>query len=157
MSNKIQRYFEKDNGIRLPVDDKYLQPFLSPTAKNTHFRESPPASEISERQKGRVLLQIHQMLKYVKFGFGQCADHASFDIRDGLLTRDKAIELVKRYDGQCGARFIKEFCDYIEISIDEFWRVADSFRGPMWEKNSKDEWVLKDSIWEQQEKIKVDG
>ena len=37
-------------------------PFLSPTSKGTHFRESPPRNDISDRPKGRVLLQIHQIL-----------------------------------------------------------------------------------------------
>jgi len=54
--------FVKDDGVKLPVDDKYLMPFLSPTSKGTHFRESPPGNDISDRQKGRVLLQIHQIL-----------------------------------------------------------------------------------------------
>ena len=60
-------YFKKDNGIRLPVDDKYLLPFLSPTTKGTTIRESiPDTSEIFERQKGRVLLQIHQILHLLR-------------------------------------------------------------------------------------------
>jgi len=90
------------------------------------------------------LVQVNQMLKYIKFGFGQCADHACFDVRDGLITREEAVSLVKKYDGKCGARFVKNFCDYIEISVDEFWKVANSFRGPMWTKNKKGEWVLKE-------------
>lgn len=93
------------------------------------------------------LIQVNQMLKYIKFGFGQCTDHACYDIRAGRLTREEAIELVKRYDGKCGARYIKEFCDYIGITIDEFWRVANSFRGDMWTKDKNGEWILKDTLW----------
>lgn len=55
-------YFTKDNGRKVPVSDRYLTPFLSPTTKGTHFRESAPESEITDRQQGRVLLQIHQIL-----------------------------------------------------------------------------------------------
>jgi len=95
------------------------------------------------------LVQVNQLLKYIKFGFGQCTDHACYDIRAGLITREEAIELVRRYDGKCHVRYIKKFCDYIGISVDEFWKVANSWRGPMWEKTSKGEWVLKDPIWEQ--------
>ncbi len=90
------------------------------------------------------------MLKYIKFGFGLCTDHASFDLIDGLLTREEAIELVKKYDGKCGERFIKKFCDYIGITMDEFWRVANSFRGPMWERDSNGEWCLKNPVGEQE-------
>ncbi len=95
------------------------------------------------------LVQVNQMLKYLKFGFGQCTDHACYDIRDGKLTRDEAIELVRRYDGKCGIFYIKKFCNYIGITIEEFWKVANSFRGSMWKKDSKGEWSLKDPIWEQ--------
>ena len=57
-----KNYFVKDNGVKLPIGDKYLIPFLSPTSNGTHFRESPPENDISDRQNGRVLLQIHQIL-----------------------------------------------------------------------------------------------
>jgi len=73
------------------------------------------------------LMHMNQMLKYFKFGFGQCTDHACYDIRAGLLTREEAIELVKRYDGKCGVQYIQKFCDYIGITMKEFWRVVDTF------------------------------
>jgi hypothetical protein len=69
--SKEVHYFMKDNGTRIPVSDDYLLPFLSPTAKGTHFRESPPAGDINERQQGRVLLQIHQLLHLLQeYGIG---------------------------------------------------------------------------------------
>ena len=39
---------------------------------------------------------IHDYMKYIKFGYGRCTDHASKDIRSGNLVREKAIELVKK-------------------------------------------------------------
>ncbi len=93
------------------------------------------------------LTQVNQLLKYIKFGFGQCTDHAGYDIRDGLLTRQEAIELVKKYDGRCGFRYLKKFCDYIGITATEFWRQANKWRGTMWKK-AGGKWVLKNPIWE---------
>jgi len=95
------------------------------------------------------LVQVNQMLKFIKFGFGQCTDHACYDIRAGIITREKAIGLVKKYDGKCAEIFVKALCDCIGISLEEFWKVADSFRGDMWGKDSKEEWNLKNPIWEQ--------
>lgn len=83
---------------------------------------------------------LNQMLKYIKLGFGACVDNASSDIREGRITRDEGIELVRKYDGKCSTNYINKFCKYIDITIDEFWRVANQFRGPMWVKNSEDEW-----------------
>tara|TARA_B100001765_G_scaffold203342_1_gene157987 strand:- start:38 stop:1165 length:1128 start_codon:yes stop_codon:yes gene_type:complete len=87
------------------------------------------------------LNHVNQMLKYIKFGFGFCMDHACYDIRDGHITRNEAMKLVKNYDGKCSEEYIKKFCDYIEITIDKFWDTANSFRGPMWSKNEDNEWV----------------
>ena len=87
------------------------------------------------------LNHVNQMLKYIKFGFGFCMDHACYDIRDGYITRNEAMNLVKDYDGKCSEEYIKKFCDYIEITIDKFWDTANSFRGPMWSKNEDNEWI----------------
>src|SRR3546814_423171 len=61
-------YFAKDNGIRLPVNDDYLLPFLSPTSPGTNYWDSPPPGAALERQRGRVILQIHQILDHL----GRC-------------------------------------------------------------------------------------
>ncbi len=92
------------------------------------------------------LVPVNQMLKFIKLGFGQCMDHACYDVRDGKISRKKAIELVKKYDGKCSNRYIEKFCKYIGITNEEFWLVANSFRGSMWKKNGK-EW--KNLYWDE--------
>lgn len=86
---------------------------------------------------------INQMMKFLKLGFGKVADQVCEEIRLGSMTRDEGIELVRLYDGKCHEKYIRGFCDFIEISYEEFWRVADSFRNKnLWElKNG--EWVFK--------------
>ena len=80
----------------------------------------------------------------IKFGFGQCMDHTCYDILEGLLTREQAIELVKKYDGKCSTIYIKKFCEYLEFSEDEFWDVANSFRNKnIWQKKYNGSWELK--------------
>lgn len=70
---------------------------------------------------------VNQMLKYYKLGFGFVTDEVCYYIREGKLSRDEAIELVERYDGKCDERYVREFCDYIGITVDEFWLVVDRF------------------------------
>ena len=89
------------------------------------------------------MVPVNQMLKCVKFGFGQCMDDACYDLREGRITREQAIELVKKYDGKCDEKYVKQFCNYIKISLDEFWNVVNKFRGPMWEKDTKGNWKNK--------------
>jgi len=86
------------------------------------------------------LVQVNQMLKCIKLGFGQCLDHACYDFRDGRITRDEALKLVRQYDGKCSEQYIKKFCEYIEITIEEFWNVVNQFRGPMWIKDLNNTW-----------------
>jgi len=86
------------------------------------------------------LTQVNQLLKCIKFGFGQCMDHACYDLREGRITREEAIKLVKKYDGKCSEVYIEKFCNYIDISQNEFWSVTEKFRGPMWERDKKRNW-----------------
>lgn len=92
---------------------------------------------------------VNQMLKYFKFGFGCATDEACFDIREGgRITRREAIELVKKYDGKCGEKYIRDFCDYLEITVNEFWRVVDQFvNKDLFEKEAGlNEWIPKFEI-----------
>jgi len=82
------------------------------------------------------LVHVNQMLKFIKFGFGFCMDHVCYDIRDGNLNRKEAIELVLKYDGKCADRYINDFCNYIEISQEVFWKTVEKFRGDIWNKDS---------------------
>lgn len=89
-------------------------------------------------------VHVNQMLKYLKFGFGKVTEQASGAIRNKILTREEAVELVKKYDGRCADRYIRKMCDYIGITEEEFWEVAESYRNKdIWEKNEKGEWQLK--------------
>ena len=70
---------------------------------------------------------INMMLKYYKYGFGRATDFVDEKIRSGLMTRDKAIEVVKKYDGVCSDEIIARFSAYVGISQDEFWDIANGW------------------------------
>ena len=36
-----------------------------------------------------------------------------------------------------------KLCNFIGISIEEFWNVANQFRGPMWKKDNDNNWYNK--------------
>jgi len=54
--------FKKDDGRTLPVSDDFLLPFLTPTSPGTQYWEPPPSGPMTDRQRGRVVLQLHQAL-----------------------------------------------------------------------------------------------
>lgn len=43
---------------------------------------------------------VHDYTKFLKRGFGRGTDHASADVRAGLLTRAEAFELAKKHDSE---------------------------------------------------------
>ena len=56
------RHFEKDDGRKLPVSDDFLLPFLSPTSPGTNYWDPPPSGPMTQRQRARAVLQLHQAL-----------------------------------------------------------------------------------------------
>lgn len=90
---------------------------------------------------------IHDLLKYIKFGYGRASDHASKDIRTGYMTRDEGVEMVKKYDHVVSSD-LYYWLDYVGMKEEEFWETANTFRDPrVWKKNSKGEWG-KDNLWD---------
>lgn len=88
---------------------------------------------------------IHDLLKFVKFGYGRGSDHASKDIRTGYMSRQEGIEMVKKYDHVVSSD-LYYWLNYVDMTEQEFWEIADTFRDPRvwWIENG--EW-WKDNIW----------
>ena len=84
-------------------------------------------------------------MKFIKFGYGRCSDHASKDIRSGHMTRNQGIEMVRQYDHIVSSD-LYHWLDYVNMGEDEFWRIADTFRDPKIWKIKNGEW-WKDNIW----------
>lgn len=95
------------------------------------------------------LVIVNQMIKYLKFGFGFATDEACYDIREGRLTREQAIWNVTEYDGKCGEQYIKAACDYLTITVEEFWEVVDRYvNRELFEKDSNGKWIPKFKVGE---------
>ena len=45
---------------------KYLFPFLSPTSPGTKYWESQPSGKLTDRQIGRICLQVHQLAEKIE-------------------------------------------------------------------------------------------
>lgn len=86
---------------------------------------------------------IHDYMKFVKFGYGRASDHSSKDVRDGYMTREQAIEMVRKYDHVKPRRDLERWLDYVGMSEEEFDQIADTFRNPrVW-------WIEDDQWWKQ--------
>jgi hypothetical protein len=89
----------------------------------------------------------HYYLGFIKFGIGRTTSDAAHEIRDGKITREEGIALVRRYDGEFPQRYYKEFLDYCGITDEEFQSVVDSWRSDhLWRKTAEG-WELKHAVW----------
>ena len=88
---------------------------------------------------------IHDYLKFIKFGYGRCTDHASKDIRANLISRKEGINLINQMD-HIKSNDLQRWLDYVDMTEKEFDRIADHFRDPrVWIWNDKIGWS-KDNI-----------
>ena len=90
---------------------------------------------------------LHDYMKFIKFGYGRASDHAGKDIRSGDLTRAQGIDMVRKYD-HVRPRDLTRWLDYVDITEDEFDRIADTFRDRRVWRRQNNRWV-KDNIWDE--------
>ena len=89
-------------------------------------------------------VHVNQFLKYLKFGFGKVTQQAAVKARYGTITRARALDLVRKYDGKCSPRFIAILCHYLGIDEKDFWEVAERYRDlDLWQFNNRAEWELR--------------
>lgn len=74
---------------------------------------------------------IHEYFKFLKFGFGRATDHACLHIRRGRITREMAVEIVRRLDGLFPREYLgKPLADTLEpldLSVEDFIGICDQF------------------------------
>lgn len=112
--------------------------------KRYGFEESPVAFDRTYRRMSNLDDMhengAHDYLKYVKFGYGRCTDHACKDIRAGILSRKDAVALVRRYD-HVKPSDLQRWLAYVGMSEEQFDRIADTFRDPRVWRMTNGEWV----------------
>jgi len=84
------------------------------------------------------LVSLHDYLKYVKYGFGRATDHVGIDIRNGRMTREEGLQLVRRYDGKYPYYGVSEFIKYSGMTKEEVDAVIDSYTNPVIFKQNVD-------------------
>lgn len=109
--------------------------------RNRHPREMGDILGVDALDEDWMI--VNQMIKFRKFGFGRVTEYVSEEIRAGRMKREEAINLVEKYDGKCSEQLISSFCEYLEISREDFERVVDSYTNKeIFERDSSGEWKL---------------
>jgi len=89
---------------------------------------------------------FHYYTTYIKYGLGRCSYDASQEVRNRHITREEAVALVRKFDGEFPEKNFKFFLDYIDIEEKEFFDIINKSRSPnLWE-NKGENYVLKNKL-----------
>ncbi len=90
---------------------------------------------------------FHYYLSYIKFGIGRATSDTAHEIRDGKISREEGVALVKRYDHEFPSKYYDEFLEYCNITDEEVHEIIDSWRSDhLWYRDNG-EWKLRHAVW----------
>jgi len=143
-----------NNGTRIHFMGYYK--FWDPQENYYYCSENTGFSPNTERSEGTYskyaslddcLDGYHYYLGYIKFGIGRATSDAAHEIRDGKITREEGVSLVKQFDGEFPKKHFSEFLEYCSFTENEFQDIVDEWRSPhLW--GYTDSWKLKHPIWQ---------
>ncbi len=85
-------------------------------------------------------IAIHHHPKWHKFGITRSWDNLSVEIRNRRMTRAQAISILRDKGDETPWSDIRLFCNYLGISMKEYFRILESFR-------NRDIWVRENGRW----------
>ena len=114
--------------------------------------------EKSERNQGSIenfsvtdtyLIRLYYYLMYLKFGFGRTSMEVTNEIRRGSMTRNQAINIAKKFDGEPpDETHIKKYLEYYSMDEKEFNNVIDKWADQnLFYKNNENKWTPKFEIY----------
>jgi N-acetyl sugar amidotransferase len=90
---------------------------------------------------------VHHYIKWLKFGMTRLNDNISVEIRNGRMTREEGIEILKSKEERIPTEEIKIMCDYLGMTEEEFWEFLEKFRNKdIWKKNENGIWYIPDYL-----------
>ena len=87
-------------------------------------------------------ISIHHHLKWYKFGFTRLFDNLSLEIRNGRISRDQAVAVIRRTGNQEPLGDIEKFCAFAGIDNARFFDIAEDFRNIEIWKREAGKWVI---------------
>ena len=119
--------------------------------ENTDFKARPFRTQGTYSKYNSIddkIDDLHYYTTYIKFGLGRTTYDASQEIRNKHITREEAVALVNKFDGEFPDRYFNEIMEYLDIDPDYFKaELTDRFRSPhLWGKNASGDWKLNHNV-----------
>lgn len=90
---------------------------------------------------------LHYFTTFIKFGIGRATYDAAQEIRNGKITREEGVALVKRYDAEFPQKYFNEILEYMGITEERFWECINKGRSPHLWKYEDGKWELRHAVF----------
>lgn len=123
--------------------------------ENTGFQANSERTEGTYSKYSSIddrIDMFHYYTTLVKFGIGRATYDAAQEIRNGKITREEGVQLVRKYDQEFPRKYFKEFLEYISLTEDKFYATVDKFRSPHLWVHENGEWKLRHAVWHESAK-----
>ncbi|WP_157670896.1 N-acetyl sugar amidotransferase [Chitinibacter sp. GC72] len=111
--------------------DGYSNALISQAYGLTTFSAVVEGSCVNYENLDNYQTGIHDYFKFLKYGFGRATDIACLHLRRGRLTREDAMAIIKKHDGQFPwsylGRPLKDILAPLDMSVDDFIELCDKF------------------------------
>ncbi len=118
-------------------------------AKNTGFMPNTERTSGTYSKYSSIddkIDDFHWFTTFIKFGIGRATYDSYQEVRNNKITREEAVNLVRKFDSEFPQRYFQEFLNYINISESAFWKIINSNRSPhLWVKKNNN-WILKHQV-----------
>lgn len=116
-------------------------------ADNTGFKPNPERTEGTYSKYASLddaLDGMHYYMAYIKFGLGRASSDAAHEIRDGEITREEGVALVKKFDGEFPRKYWQEFLDYCGLDEAEAFAIISAWKSDrLWDGDQ-----LRRTVWD---------
>lgn len=141
--NKVEVHYWSFYKLWVPQDNFYY------ASEHTDFKPNPVRSEGTFSKYSSMddkIDGLHWYMTFIKFGMGRCSYEASQEVRNQHTTRDEAVALMRKYDGEFPKLYFQDFLEYMQINEETFWTTVDRYRSPhLWRKDGN-EWTLRHPV-----------
>jgi N-acetyl sugar amidotransferase len=92
-------------------------------------------------------ISIHHWLKWYKFGFTRLFDNLALEIRNGRITRDAAMDVIRSSGEQTPHGDIDAFCAFAGVTSARFFEICERFRNPkIWTRDAGGAWRIENFL-----------
>ena len=90
---------------------------------------------------------LYYYMQFIKFGFGRATRDSCRMIQNDQMTRERGIELARKYDNEFPEDDFKEVLEYLDITNEKFEEIVNKHRNlEIWKSGINNKWELINSI-----------